>query len=101
MLRRILPVAPKVTSGGPAGRGACRYATRPMTQFDFSPQAIAALAGADVQRALSEDVGSGDLTAGLIDPGRRARARVLVRESAVLCGSAWQFHGTQSANYWN
>ena len=60
-----------------------------MTQFDFSPQAIAALARADVQRALSEDVGSGDLTAGLIDPSRRARARVLVRESAVLCGSAW------------
>ena len=60
-----------------------------MTQFDFSPQAIAELAHADVQRALAEDVGSGDLTAGLINPSRRARARVLVRESAVLCGSAW------------
>ena len=60
-----------------------------MTQFDFSPPAIAELARADVQRALAEDVGSGDLTAGLIDPSRRARARVLVRESAVLCGSAW------------
>ena len=53
-----------------------------MTHFDFSPQA-------DVARALAEDVGTGDLTAGLIDPQRRARARVLVRESAVLCGSAW------------
>ncbi len=40
-------------------------------------------------RALAEDVGSGDLTAALIDPVRQARARVLARESAVLCGSAW------------
>ena len=60
-----------------------------MTHFDFSAQAIAALAQADVARALAEDVGTGDLTAALIDPQRRARARVLVRESAVLCGSAW------------
>ena len=60
-----------------------------MTHFDFSPQAIAALAQADVARALAEDVGAGDLTAALIDPQRRARARVLVREPAVLCGSAW------------
>lgn len=44
---------------------------------------------ADVARALAEDVGSGDLTAGLIDPHKRARARVLVRESAVLCGAPW------------
>lgn len=43
----------------------------------------------DVARALQEDVGSGDLTAGLIDPARRARARVLARESAVICGAPW------------
>ena len=60
-----------------------------MMHFDFSPPAIAALAHADVARALKEDVGSGDLTAALIDPKRRARARILVREAAVLCGSAW------------
>ncbi len=40
-------------------------------------------------RALAEDVGAGDLTASLIDPTRRARARVLARESAVLCGEPW------------
>lgn len=40
-------------------------------------------------RALSEDVGAGDLTASLIDPTRRARARVLARESAVICGEPW------------
>jgi len=43
----------------------------------------------DVHRALSEDVGSGDLTASLIDPQRKARARVLSRDSAVLCGAPW------------
>ena len=43
----------------------------------------------DVARALEEDVGSGDLTAGLIDPQRRTRARILAREAAVICGAPW------------
>jgi len=50
---------------------------------------IASLAQEDVARALREDVGAGDLTAGLIDPARRVRARVLARESAVICGGPW------------
>ena len=57
--------------------------------FDFSPERIAALAREDAARALAEDVGSGDLTAGLIDPSRRARARVIAREAAVVCGAPW------------
>jgi nicotinate-nucleotide pyrophosphorylase (carboxylating) len=57
--------------------------------FDFSPSAIAELARADAARALAEDVGAGDLTAGLVDPARRAQARVLARESAVICGAPW------------
>jgi nicotinate-nucleotide pyrophosphorylase (carboxylating) len=60
-----------------------------MTQFDFSTDAIARLAQLDAARALAEDVGSGDLTAALVDPARRVRARVLLRESAVLCGQPW------------
>ncbi len=44
---------------------------------------------ATVQRALAEDVGSGDLTAALIPVDRQARGHVLSREQAVLCGSAW------------
>ena len=61
-----------------------------MTQvFDFSAEAVAQLASADVARALAEDVGAGDLTAALIDPAAQARAQVLARESAVVCGSAW------------
>ena len=59
------------------------------TAFDFSPAAIAELARGDAVRALAEDVGAGDLTAGLVDPGRRAVARVLARESAVICGAPW------------
>lgn len=57
--------------------------------FDFSPAAIAELARADAARALAEDVGGGDLTAALVDPKRRALARVLARESAVICGAPW------------
>ncbi|WP_332775155.1 carboxylating nicotinate-nucleotide diphosphorylase [Polaromonas sp.] len=56
---------------------------------DFSVETLARLAEADVVRALAEDVGAGDLTAGLIDPNRNARAQVLARESAVICGQAW------------
>jgi nicotinate-nucleotide pyrophosphorylase (carboxylating) len=42
-----------------------------------------------VARALQEDVGSGDLTASLIPEAAPARAHVITREDAVLCGSAW------------
>ena len=59
------------------------------THFDFSPAALAALAQTDASRALAEDVGAGDLTAGLIDPTRQAKARVLAREAAVICGAPW------------
>ncbi|MEP7044536.1 MAG: carboxylating nicotinate-nucleotide diphosphorylase [Dokdonella sp.] len=43
----------------------------------------------DVRRALDEDVGSGDVTADLLPAAARARARVVTREAAVLCGTAW------------
>jgi len=42
----------------------------------------------DVRRALAEDVGSGDLTAPLV-PDTVARAELVTREDAVLCGTAW------------
>src|SRR5258708_11797874 len=41
---------------------------------------------AQVNRALAEDIGSGDLTAALIPPGRAGRASVITREPAVVCG---------------
>lgn len=60
-----------------------------MTYSDPFITDIALLAQADVTRALAEDVGAGDLTAALIDPHRRARARILAREAAVICGEPW------------
>ena len=61
-----------------------------MTHFTVDDRVSAAeLARQDVTRALAEDLGGGDLTAGLIDPARRTRARILAREAAVLCGAPW------------
>jgi len=42
-----------------------------------------------VRRALSEDIGSGDITAELLPAGQIANASILCREHAVLCGTAW------------
>jgi nicotinate-nucleotide pyrophosphorylase (carboxylating) len=43
----------------------------------------------DVRNALEEDLGSGDITAQLIPENRVWTARVISRESAVLCGRNW------------
>ncbi len=42
-----------------------------------------------VQKTLAEDIGSGDLTASLIDAGRMVSATVISRQHAVVCGTAW------------
>lgn len=42
-----------------------------------------------VRRALSEDVGTGDITADLLPPGLVVVATVWCREAAVLCGRPW------------
>jgi nicotinate-nucleotide pyrophosphorylase (carboxylating) len=42
-----------------------------------------------VGAALREDIGSGDVTAALVPAAQRVRGRVIAREAAVLCGSAW------------
>ena len=44
---------------------------------------------ANVQRALQEDIGGGDLTASLIPSGKILAATVISREAAVLCGVQW------------
>jgi nicotinate-nucleotide pyrophosphorylase (carboxylating) len=43
----------------------------------------------NVNAALAEDIGPGDLTASLIPAERIGRATVISREDAVLCGTAW------------
>ena len=42
-----------------------------------------------VARALAEDIGDGDISARLIDPGQQLSTQLLVREDAVLCGQSW------------
>jgi nicotinate-nucleotide pyrophosphorylase (carboxylating) len=42
-----------------------------------------------VARALAEDIGTGDVTAGLIPAEKQAVATVICREDAVVCGVAW------------
>ncbi|HXK57089.1 MAG TPA: carboxylating nicotinate-nucleotide diphosphorylase, partial [Gammaproteobacteria bacterium] len=42
-----------------------------------------------VRLCLEEDVGSGDLTAGLIDADAFSQVEVICREAAVICGCAW------------
>lgn len=54
-----------------------------------STQDLQADIRASVCRALEEDLGSGDITAALIPAERQAQARVLVRETAILCGRPW------------
>jgi nicotinate-nucleotide pyrophosphorylase (carboxylating) len=43
----------------------------------------------NVDAALTEDVGPGDLTAALVPGDRQVRATVISREAGVLCGTAW------------
>ena len=55
--------------------------------------------------ALAEDVGNGDKTAALLQPGI-SEARVVAREEGVLCGTAWfdqVFHQLDAATRisWN
>jgi nicotinate-nucleotide pyrophosphorylase (carboxylating) len=45
--------------------------------------------GVAVGNALAEDVGSGDITASLIDAGEIVGATIIARESLVLCGQLW------------
>ncbi len=42
-----------------------------------------------VRQALAEDIGTGDLTAGLIAATTKANAHVITRDNAILCGTAW------------
>ena len=49
-----------------------------LTQNDIDPI---------VKLALSEDIGSGDITAGLVDSNEQATATVITREAGVLCGT--------------
>jgi nicotinate-nucleotide pyrophosphorylase (carboxylating) len=53
------------------------------------PPELPADLAAQVEAALREDIGSGDVTAALVPAAQRVRGRVVTREAAVLCGRAW------------
>lgn len=57
--------------------------------FDSFGPALREALSANVATAIAEDVGTGDRTGLLIPADRPARARVIVREHAVLCGTPW------------
>jgi nicotinate-nucleotide pyrophosphorylase (carboxylating) len=45
--------------------------------------------GTQVEAALREDIGSGDVTAALVPQAQQVRGALVTREDCVLCGSAW------------
>ncbi len=42
-----------------------------------------------VKFALEEDIGAGDLTASLLSADSHSKTRVITREEAIVCGTAW------------
>ncbi len=58
----------------------------PFAPFD---PALAAAFEENIRTALAEDVGTGDVTGLLVPENEWVKARVVVREAAVLCGAPW------------
>lgn len=54
----------------------------------FDPALVAAFE-ANINVTLEEDIGSGDITGKLVPENEAVKARVIVREAAVLCGAPW------------
>ena len=54
-----------------------------------TPKVIAEDVAISVARALEEDIGSGDISAQLIEADTLATGRVISREKAVICGRPW------------
>jgi nicotinate-nucleotide pyrophosphorylase (carboxylating) len=53
------------------------------------PPEVPADLPAQVDAALREDIGSGDVTAALVPAAQEVRGALITRERAVLCGRAW------------
>jgi nicotinate-nucleotide pyrophosphorylase (carboxylating) len=64
----------------------------PFAPFDA---ALAAAFERNINAALAEDIGPGDVTGKLVPEHQTVKARVIVRESAVLCGAPW-FEGVMT-----
>lgn len=57
--------------------------------YPRNSQAFSNLVAQQVNAALTEDIGTGDLTAQLISSHQQAQATVISRENAVICGQDW------------
>ena len=55
----------------------------------MNPSTLKAEVERNVDAALAEDVGSGDWTAQLLPEDQTARASIVCRSAAVVCGQAW------------
>ncbi|MGZ5790212.1 MAG: carboxylating nicotinate-nucleotide diphosphorylase [Burkholderiaceae bacterium] len=64
----------------------------PFAPFDV---ALAAAFESNINLAITEDVGSGDVTGKLVPENEIVKAQVIVREGAVLCGAPW-FEGVMT-----
>jgi len=60
----------------------------------FDAALVAAFEG-NIRTVLEEDVGTGDLTGKLVPENDMVKARVIVREEAILCGAPW-FEGVMT-----
>jgi nicotinate-nucleotide pyrophosphorylase (carboxylating) len=57
--------------------------------YPIESAAFDALVTTQVQAALNEDIGSGDLTALLVPQQQMVSATIVARESAIICGQDW------------
>ncbi len=57
--------------------------------YPIGSSAFSMLVHNQVQAALDEDIGSGDLTAQLIPASHIVSAKIIAREAAVICGIDW------------
>lgn len=57
--------------------------------YPIDPNDLRQAIVANVKAALTEDVASGDINAALIAEQSEAQARIITRESAVICGVDW------------
>ncbi|MEY2908739.1 MAG: Nicotinate-nucleotide pyrophosphorylase, partial [Pseudomonadota bacterium] len=60
-----------------------------MDTIMLSSELISEAVRLNVEAALAEDVGDGDISAQLIPAVKEAQARIISREPAVVCGQAW------------
>jgi nicotinate-nucleotide pyrophosphorylase (carboxylating) len=60
-----------------------------MKRITTQNETLEAARARNIADALAEDIGTGDWTAQLVPANKTAHAKLIVRQSAVLCGTAW------------